>query len=81
MLDGGRVRDLATQGVAALAQASAVPLAGLPLGEERVDARRIRGLDLAVAFEAVLLVELGVQTDVLDVDVWSGRYGGPLFSL
>lgn len=47
------------------------------MGEEGVDARRIGGLDLAVALEAVLLVELGVQTDVLDVDVGSGCYGGP----
>ena len=56
MLDGGRVRDLAAQGVAALAQAAAVFLASLPLVEECVDARGVGGLDLVVALETVLLV-------------------------
>lgn len=81
MLNGGGVCDLAAQGVAPLAQTTAVFLAGLPLGEERIDLRWICRLDLVVALEAVLLVELGVLADVFYVNVWSRRYRGPLLLL
>jgi hypothetical protein len=61
------VGKLAAQKVAALTQASALLLLGLPLGKEIVDSGGVGGGGVVVAVAAVLGVKLGVLADVLKV--------------
>jgi hypothetical protein len=67
------------QQVAPLAEAAGLALLGLPLKEEFVDAGWVRGCGGVVAVAAVLGVQVGVLTDVLEIESGFGRGRWPLW--